>query len=260
MAIILDGKKLSQEILENLRKKIRNSGMKLKLIAVLVGDDKNSKIFLRQKEKACEFVGVDFQLYRFPKDISQKSLEKEIKTLRGKICHGIIIQLPLPKHIDAQKILNLIPPEKDVDLLSEKSQSGTGVLPPVLAAIVELFEKYRIKVKGKNAAVIGRGKLVGEPVIDWLRKQGAMVSVVSSKTVNISSITRKADILISGVGKSGLITGDMIKNGAVVVDAAGDIDFETVSKKAGYITPIFGGVGPLTVAMVIKNLLLLNDK
>ncbi|MDO8559168.1 MAG: bifunctional 5,10-methylenetetrahydrofolate dehydrogenase/5,10-methenyltetrahydrofolate cyclohydrolase [bacterium] len=249
MAIILDGKKLSEEILEDIGRKIEKSGKKLKLVAVLMGEDPQSKIFLRQKEKACNFVGVDFQLFQFPEDISQEVLEEKIKEIGDQDNNGIIIQLPLPKHIDTEKILDLIPAEKDVDALSGKEISPT-ILSPVLAGILELFKEYKIKIDGKKVAVVGRGRLVGKPVADWLEKHGA----------DIIEDTKEADILISGVGKPGfVIKGDAIKKGAIVVDAAGDVDQKSVAKKAGYLTPTPGGVGPMTVAMLLKNLLILNS-
>lgn len=254
MATILDGRKLSQEILEDLRRQIKKSlpagghgGKRLKLAAVLVGEDKNSMIFLRQKEKACNFVGVDFRLYQFPENISQNNLEKEVKKICNQTNHGIIIQLPLPKHINAQTVLNLIPREKDIDILSEKSHDSK-LLSPVLAGILELFKRYKIEYKAKNVAVVGRGRLVGKPVADWMKKHGA----------HLTNNTKEADILISGAGSPGLIKGSMVKGGAVVVDAAGDVDFKSVEPKAGYITPIPGGVGPMTVAMLFKNLAILN--
>lgn len=239
--------------MEGLKRDIQNSGERSKLAAVLVGDDENSKIFLRQKEKACKFIGVDYQLYQFAKNISQSRLEDEVKKIINQNNQGIIIQLPLPKHIDAQKVLNLIPPEKDVDVLSENTPSGRA-LPPVLAGILELFKEYEIKIKGKNVAVVGKGKLVGEPVSAWMEKVGAKVFVIDKKTRNIASVLKKADIIVSGAGKPNLIKGNMVKRGAVVVDAAGDVDFKSVEPKASYITPIPGGVGPMTVAMLLSNL------
>ncbi|MDO8669705.1 MAG: bifunctional 5,10-methylenetetrahydrofolate dehydrogenase/5,10-methenyltetrahydrofolate cyclohydrolase, partial [Candidatus Buchananbacteria bacterium] len=219
------------------------------LAAILVGEDKNSMIFLRQKKKACEFAGVVYQFFQFSGDISQESLEAEIKKIVRGTNHGIIIQLPLPRHINAQNILDLIPPEKDVDVLSGKKIKPT-ILSPVLAGILALLKEYKINFHGKKVAVVGRGRLVGQPVINWLKKQ----------RIEISDDIKRADILISGAGKPKLIKGDMIKKGTVVVDAAGDVDFKTVEPKASYITPIPGGVGPMTVVMVIKNLMILNEK
>lgn len=242
MPIILDGKKLSQKILEELKKKI--AGQKLKMAAILVGDDKNSKIFLRQKEKACKFVGVDFQLYKFPENISQNDLAQKIKNICGEKNNGIIIQLPLPKHINTQETLDLIPTEKDIDALSGKSLNPP-ILSPVLCGILKLFKEYKIDFKNKKVAVVGKGILVGRPVIRWLKKQH----------IDISDDIKKADIVISGVGKLGfIITGGMVKKGAVVVDAAGDVDFKSVAPRASFITPVPGGVGPMTVACLIDNL------
>ncbi|MBI2041868.1 MAG: bifunctional 5,10-methylenetetrahydrofolate dehydrogenase/5,10-methenyltetrahydrofolate cyclohydrolase [Candidatus Nealsonbacteria bacterium] len=251
MAAILDGKKLAEKILESLKKKIlRTTGVRknLKLVAVLVGNDPQSMIFLRQKEKACNFTGVDFQLYQFPENTSQEVLEEKVKEIGGQDNNGIIVQLPLPKHIDAEKILSLIPAEKDVDALSGK-ETKPAILSPVLAGILAILKEYRIDFNGKKIAVVGKGRLVGQPIIDWFKKH----------SIEVSDDIKKADIVISGVGKLGfVIKGDMIKKNAVVVDAAGDIDQKSVALKSGYFTPTPGGVGPMTVAMVIKNLLILN--
>lgn len=259
MATILDGKKLSEKILEDLRIKIKKSGKKLKLAAILVGEDKDSKIFLRQKERACQKVGIDFQLFKFSASIGQEVLEKEVGKIARQENQGIIIQLPLPGHIKTQEVLNLIPAEKDVDALSGKILPEK-ILAPVLGGVLELFKEYEINIKGKNVVVVGRGLLVGKPVSEWMKKNGVRVSVIDKKTRNISEITKKADILISGVGKQKLIKGDMIKEGTAVVDVAGDVDFKTVEPRASYIAPIPGGVGPMTVVTVIKNLIILNKK
>jgi methylenetetrahydrofolate dehydrogenase (NADP+)/methenyltetrahydrofolate cyclohydrolase len=258
MAIILDGKKLSEKILGDLKEKIKKSGKRLKLAAVLVGENRNSKIFLRQKEKACERVGINFKLYKFEEGISQESLMDEV----DRICqdpenHGIIIQLPLPENINTQEILNLIPPKKDVDALSDRT-SDILVLSPVLEGILELFREYNIEIKDKYIVVVGKGRLVGRPIISWLKEQGEKFTVIDKSTPNISRFTKEADILISGAGQSGLIKGNMVKRGVVVVDAAGDVDFESCAPKASYITPVPGGLGPMTVAEVIKNLVILN--
>lgn len=239
MAIILDGKKLSKRILNDLKRRIKKSGKRLRLAAVLVGNDKNSLTFLKQKEKACKFVGIDFQLYQFPANVSQKILEEQIKKIGAQKNHGIMVQLPLPKHIDTDEILNLIPQEKDVEKF----------FPPVLAGILALLKEYKINFHGKKVVVVGRGRLVGGPIVEWLEKQ----------RIKVIEDTKMADIVISGVGKPGfVIRGNLIKKGAVVIDAAGDVDFESVFPKASYITPIPGGVGPMTVAMLLKNLYLLK--
>ena len=203
MAVVLDGKKLAEKILADLSKELKNSlpagrqgGKEFKLVAVLVGDDPQSKIFLRQKEKACKKIGVDFKLYQLPEDISQEKLTKKVKELRYKLCHGVIIQLPLPNHIDTPKILDLVPAEKDVD---------RRPISPVLAGILALLKEYRISFQNKKVAVVGRGRLVGQPVMEWLRK----------RHIEVVNDTKEADIVISGVGKPGfVIKGNMIKKGA----------------------------------------------
>ena len=257
MAIILDGKKLSEKILGEFKKEVQKSGRKLKLVGILVGSDPVSKIFLKQKEKACKKVGVDFQLYRFPKNISQKTLAKKVREISQKKNQGIVIQLPLPRHINTQEILELIPPHKDVDLLSGKKPKAR-ILAPVLAGILRLLKEYKIKPKGRKVVVVGKGRLVGRPIIDWLTQQKIKFWAVDSTTKDTSFFTKKADVLICGAGQPGLINGDMVKKGVVVVDAALDVDFKSVFPKASFITPIPGGVGPMTVAMVIKNLIALN--
>jgi len=245
MAIILDGKKLSERILEELKRDIlRRPGLrkKLKMAVVLVGEEPNSLIFLRQKEKACKKIGVDFQLFKFSENIGQSELAQKVEEISKEENNGIIVQLPLPKHIDTEKILSLIPAKKDVD---------RRPISPVLAGILALMREYKISFQDKKVAVAGRGRLVGQPVMKWLKKQG----------IEVVDDTRKADIVISGVGKPGfVIKGDTIKKSAVVIDAAGDVDFQSVFPKASYVTPTPGGLGPMTVAMVLKNLILLFQK
>lgn len=267
MAIILDGKKLSDKILSRLKKEIKKSGKKLRIAGILVGDDPASRVFLVQKEKACKRVGINFKLYKLPKQISNKVLIKRVKEIsQNPRNHGVIIQLPLPKQINTQEVLNLIPPNKDIDLLSERSLN-LPILSPVLKGILELFREYKIKIKGKNVVVVGKGRLVGKPVATWMKERGIRVFVVDASTPNISYLTKKADILVSGTGKPGLIAGKMVKRGVMVIDAGsvkkdkrliGDVDFKSVFPKASFITPVPGGLGPMTVAMVIENLIVLN--
>lgn len=259
MATILDGKKLSEKILNNLKKEVRKSGKRLKLTAILVGENPASQIFLRQKEKACKIIGVDFKLYQFPESVGNEELIKQVRLIAGNSQNqGIIIQLPLPKKFNTQEVLNSIPPEKDVDVLSEKSKNPP-ILAPVLSGILDLFKEYKIDFKGKKTVIVGRGRLVGKPVSDWLEKQGVQFSILDETTPDISRFTRQADILISGTGHPNLIKGDIVKEGAIIVDAAHDVDFKSCSPKASYITPVPGGVGPMTVAEVIKNLSILNE-
>lgn len=238
---ILDGKKLSKKILKNLKREIEKRGLKLKLAVIFVGKDPASKIFIREKKKACEFVGIDFELLRFPARISGSMLKKEIKKIvKDPTISGVIIQLPLPEKFNVQEFLNLIPREKDVEFFS-----------PVVCAVDYLLKEYKISLQAKKIVLVGRGRLVGRPVAKWLREQ-------KIKVLNIDKI-KQADIIISGVGKPNLIKGDMVKKGVVVIDAGGDVDFKSVSKKARYITPVPGGVGPMTVACLLQNLIKLDS-
>jgi methylenetetrahydrofolate dehydrogenase (NADP+)/methenyltetrahydrofolate cyclohydrolase len=267
--ILLDGSKLSKKILNGLGRKVSRSKKKLRLAAVLAGQDPASLVFLKYKEKACQKAGIDFKLYKFPENISQEVLTKRVES----ICadpqnNGVVVQLPLPKNIKAQEILNLVPVQKDVDKLSEKSLSSK-ILSPVIQGIADLFKEYKIEIKGKKVAVLGNGKLVGKPAANWAQAQGAEVTVIDSSTKNMIKITKQADVLICGTGKSGLVKAFMIKKGAVVIDAgtaeqgkslAGDVDFKSVSSKASFLTPVPGGIGPMTIAGVIKNLVILNKE
>jgi len=276
---ILDGKKLSEEILGNLKKEIKKRKLKLRLAVVQVGDRAVggwrpvSKIFINQKKKACERVGIGFKLYRFNKKIKTHLLRREIAKITADFINsGVIIQLPLPKEFFPEEFLNLIPEEKDIDVLSEKSlgkfyQGTLSILPPTVSGISRLFKSYQIKVKGKDVVIVGAGRLIGNPLVLRLLQEKATISVLNEFTKDTPSFTKKADILISGVGKPNLITGKMVKKGVVVIDAGttikkgklvGDVDFKSVSKKASYITPVPGGVGPMTVACLIENLVKLN--
>ena len=273
MSMILDGKKLSEQILKGLRKKAKKLDKKLNLVAVCVGASSFSKSYLSQKEKACEKVGINFKLINFSKNISTSELWQDVKKFSDDFeVNGLLLQLPLPKHIETQKILNAISPQKDVDCLSEENLgkffSGNPlILPPTLGGIARLLKKYKIGLRGKYVVIVGAGRLVGKPAALWAMNDGATISILNKLTPKISDFTKKADIIISGVGKPRLITEDMVKEGAVIIDAGtskednrivGDVDFESVSKKAGYITPVPGGIGPMTVASLLENLVKLN--
>ncbi|MDP2930788.1 MAG: bifunctional 5,10-methylenetetrahydrofolate dehydrogenase/5,10-methenyltetrahydrofolate cyclohydrolase [bacterium] len=274
MSEILDGKKLSEKVLAGVKKEIQNRKLKLKLAVVFVGDDKVSGVYLRKKQEACGKAGIGFQIFGFPEGTNESELRQGIEKI---ICDpsnsGIVIQLPLPlNRLIVQSLLNLIPIERDPDCLSQKSfeafcEKKNQILPPVVSAIAKFIKEYKISVKGKNAVVVGRGRLVGLPVSIWLKQQGVKVIVCDSKTKNIAGEIKKTDIVISGAGKPNLIKGVMIKKGAVVIDCGtsteggrthGDVDFENVSQKAGYISPVPGGVGPLAVACLLENLLKLK--
>jgi len=270
---LLDGRKLSQKILKRIKERIEKNFLRLRLAVVQVGENPVSEVYIRNKCRAADKVGMKFKVYRFAGGLGAGRLKEEIK----KICQnprnsGVIIQLPLPKKFSQEVFLNLIPWKKDIDVLSSGAlgkfyQGRSKVIPPTVDGILEILEDYKIRLKGKNVAVVGAGKLVGLPLSVELIRRKATVSVLNEFTKAPSSFTKMADILISGVGKPGLIRGKMVKRGVVVIDAGtkmvegklkGDVDFQSVSKKAGYITPVPGGIGPLTVACLLRNLVKLN--
>jgi len=272
---ILNGKKISERIIANLEKEIKKSNRKLRLAIIQVGENPVSQIFINQKRKACQETGINFELFKFPAKIGKSELKREIeKIVINPENSGIIIQLPLPKKFVPEEFLNLIPEEKDIDVLSEKSlgkfyQGTLKILPPTVKGILYLLKNYKINLKGKNIVILGAGRLVGFPLAIQLLKEKATLSVLNEFTKDTLSFTKKADILISGVGKPNLIKSKMVKKGAVIIDAGtsmkkgklvGDVDFEEVSKKANYITPVPGGVGPLTVACLLENLVKLNKR
>lgn len=272
---ILNGKNLSERILTNLKKEIKNRRLKLRLAVILIGNNPISQVFINQKKTACEKVGINFKLFQFSAKIKTQKLKREVeKIVKNADNSGVIIQLPLPTKFIPEELLNLIPEGKDIDCLSEKSlgkfyQGVLSILPPTVAGILSLLRKYHINVKGKNVVILGAGRLVGFPLATQLLREKATVSVLNEFTKDTPSFTKKADILISGVGKPNLIRGKIIKKGAIVVDAGtsfkkgklvGDVDFKSVSQKASYITPTPGGVGPMTVAFLIENLVKLKVK
>lgn len=272
---LLDGKAVADGVLDGIKTELAKFPKKLSLAVVLVGGDPASKKFVEQKKKVADGLGISFRVYDYPAAISTNELRKRIAVIVHEADPtGIIIQLPLPAAINAQYILNSIPPGKDVDVLSARavgdfSVGKSALLPPVAGAVKMLFEHYEIPYRDKHVLIVGAGTLVGKPIAAWLLREKVSFSVADVETRNLSEFTKKADIIISGVGKPGLITGVMIQEGAVVIDAGtseaggkllGDADFGSVSEKASFMTPVPGGVGPLTVAMIFQNLLLLAKK
>lgn len=264
--MIIDGKKISEEIKNILNGK--SAGRRMKLAIVMVGDDEASKKFIERKEKFAKDVCVETRVYNLPADISTTELRKKMAEISHiKENDGVILQLPLPSQINTQYVLNGIIAKKDVDVLSSRAfgDFATGrsaILPPVVGVIKEIFDRNKVEVKGKNIVVVGAGKLVGMPASVWLINQGAMVSVVNEFTPDISKFTKEADIIISGAGKPGLIKPEMVKEGVIIIDAgslSGDVE-PGVAEKASLFTPVPGGIGPLTVAMVFKNLIELNKR
>ena len=238
------------------------------MAVIYIGSDKPSKTYIMRKREAAKKVGIDFELHQYLTKITNKQLTAEInKIQKDKTLSGLIIQLPIPKHLNTQKLLDCVKPELDVDCLGtlalkHLSTSAHGILPPTPAAIVAILENLKVDFTKKKFTVVGLGKLVGEPLVQILRARGADVLTCDIKTKDTKKRCLQADVLITAVGKRNLITADMVKRWAIVIDAGasfynhkmyGDVDFDAVSKKASHITPVPGGVGPITVAMLLKN-------
>lgn len=268
--MVVDGKKLAEDLRAELleeRKRIRGE---LKLAAVLVGDDESSMHFLKQKEKVANEIGVRFELIQFPADISTEKLKTELaKISQDPKNTGVIVQLPLPGQIETGKILDSLPKEKDVDVLSFESFSAfldgrSRILPPVVGAMDFILKHHKVSLAEKFVAVVGTGRLVGLPAMVWFSRQGGVTCLFDRATSGNAHFLREADIIIAGSGNPNSITAAMVKPDAVVLDAGyevvegkptGDVDFASVSEKVSLITPVPGGIGPLTVVMLFKNLL-----
>lgn len=276
MAVILDGKNLRNKILADLKLKIQPLKVKPSLAVILVGEDAASKIYVNNKRKTAEEIGITSTVITYPKDVAEEILLQKIKELNddGSI-NAILVQLPLPKHIDKQKVINAISPEKDVDCFTLENcgrlETGTdvNVYPCTPKGILLLLDEYNIDLDGKHVVVVGRSNLVGKPMAIMALERNATVTICHSHTKNLKSITKTADVLISAVGEV-LIEDDMMKDNCVVVDVGifhgtdgkirGDVNFETVSKKAAYITPVPGGVGPMTITSLMLNTFELFNK
>ena len=272
MALIIDGKKISLEIMAEIRKEVSElvaGGIRPGLVAVRVGDNAASAIYIRNKRKACEQVGIYSEEHHLPADFREEELLKIIDGFNSNPeIHGILIQLPLPEQFNTERIMRSVSPEKDVDGLH---YSNVGLLtmgnplfiPCTPAGIIEMLDRYRIPIEGRHAVIIGRSNLVGRPVALLLMHRHATVTICHSKTKDISAICRLADILVAAIGRPRFITADMVKEGAVIIDVGinrlpdkslvGDVDFSSVESKCGWITPVPGGVGPMTIAMLLKN-------
>ena len=270
MVIILDGEKVSNEIMEKVKQEVSSLDRKPGLAVILIGEDKASKIYVNIKSKRCKEVGMESYKYELDKDTSEEDVLKLIDELnKDSKINGILVQMPIPNHISRNKIMNAVIPSKDVDgfnpvnigrmILDEDS-----LQPCTAIGIIKLLEHYNIELSGKEAVVIGNSVVVGNPAAQMLLKKGATVTVCHIKTKDLREHTLKADIIVSAVGKRDLITTDMVKQGAVIVDVGivreggkiyGDVDFENIKGKCSYITPVPGGVGPMTVACLLENTL-----
>lgn len=267
---IIDGKKISKETLEEIKNQIQGLNFKPVFCDILVGNDLASLKYVELKKKKALEVGIDFYDANFPETITTEELILEIEKINKieNMC-GIIVQLPLPPSLDTKKILDAIHSTLDVDCLgdqlSEKFYNGDLFLsPPTALACMKLLESLEIDLENKKILVIGEGKLVGRPFANILKTKGYTFDIINSKSDNKEALTKEADIIVTGVGKGSLINGDMVKDGVIIIDAGtseedsvlvGDVDFESVSPKASFITPVPGGVGPVTVAMLFSNVL-----
>ena len=270
---LIYGKRLAHEmragIKESVEKYKAESGKDIGLAVVLVGEDPASQVYVRNKIKACEEVGIKSYAYYLDKDTAQARVEELIRSLSvdNKI-NGILVQLPLPAHLDSKKILELIPYAKDVDGFSAENMGRLSMNEPCLVActpngVMKMFESENICLSGKNAVVIGRSNIVGKPMAMLLTNANATVTLCHSKTADLKAKSLEADIVVAAIGKAKFITADMIKEGAVVIDVGmnrdengklcGDVDFENVKEKCSYITPVPGGVGPMTITMLMYN-------
>lgn len=266
---LLDGKKLSQKILSELKEEIAGLEKRLRLAVVVLDENPVVKKFIEHKKKFAGEIGIDVRIYPFDISITTNELRKRIaEIIHEKKNSGVIIQLPLPEHINEQYILNAIVPEKDVDVLSARAVGNFAVgkspiMPPVAGAVKAFFEEYEIDYKNKYIVIIGAGELVGKPTALWLLQEKVTFGVVEHLAGSPREFLKQADIIISGIGRPHYIIGDMVKDGVVVIDAGtsessgkivGDVEFDSVAQKASYITPMPGGIGPLTVAILFKNL------
>lgn len=269
---LIDGKKVAEHIKLQVKNEIELLEKDVTLAVIVVGDNPASRIYVNNKKKACEYVGVRSVEYTLPEETTENELLSLIDVLNDLKCiNGILIQLPLPKYIDESKVLERIAPEKDVDgftaINTGKLWQGEYTLAPCTAiGIIELLDYYNIEIAGKHCVIVGRSNIVGKPLAALLLERDATVTVCHSKTKNLSEITSKADILISAVGKPKFITWGFVKKDAIVIDVGinrdengklcGDVDVENVANKASLLTPVPNGVGPMTVSMLMKNTLM----
>jgi len=275
MAEIIDGKKISTELKDDVRaevKALKEKGVTISLAVILVGQDPASTVYVNNKKKACEYTGIKSVSYELPEDTTEEKLLGLIDQLNNDPdINGILVQLPLPKHISEKAVIGRISPDKDVDGFHPESVGRLSIGEPGFvsctpAGIIELLKRSGVEIAGKHAVVIGRSNIVGKPMAMLLLRENATVTICHSKTKNIKELTKQGDILIAAVGKPRMIDASYVKEGAVVIDVGihrtgegkklcGDVDFESVEPVAGMITPVPGGVGPMTIAGLMKNCL-----
>lgn len=272
MAVLIDGKELARKIRMELKDdvtELKEKGINPKLAVIMVGDDKASKVYVKNKSKACEEIGIEYEEFLMDADITMEKLLNLIEELNNrKDIHGILLQSPIPDNLDIRQAFNKIDYRKDVDGFHPINVGKLSIGEDCFVSctpygVVKMLEEYNIEVQGKNVVIIGRSNIVGKPLIQCMLKKNGTVTVCHSKTQNIKEITKNADILIAALGKAKFVTEDMVKDGAVIIDVGinrtdegklvGDVDFENVEPKASFITPVPGGVGPMTIAMLMTN-------
>lgn len=274
MAIIIDGKKISKKVREQVKKQVCElsiKGIKPKLAVIMVGEDMASKVYVKNKSKACNEVGIQYEEFILNENIEMDELLELIKNLNErKDIHGILLQSPIPEHLDIYKAFETIDFKKDVDGFNPVNIGRLAFNRPTFISctpygVIKLLEEYNINLKGANVVILGRSNIVGKPLAQCLLNKDATVTICHSNTTNIEEITKNADILISAIGKPNFVKEHMIKDGAVIIDVGinrietkivGDIDFKNVERKASYITPVPGGVGPMTIAMLLNNVVI----
>lgn len=274
MAQIIDGKLVSRQVRERVAKEteeLKNKGITPGLAVIIVGEDPASQVYVRNKEKACEEVGFYSEKFALSESTTQEELNALVKELNERPeINGILCQLPLPKHLDDKEVINLIDPIKDVDAFHPVNVGAIMIgdysfLPCTPAGVMELIHSTGVEISGKKAVVMGRSNIVGKPMAMLLLHENATVEITHSRTADLKEITKTADILVAAIGKAKFVTADMVKDGAVVIDVGmdrdengklcGDVDFENVKDKCSYITPVPGGVGPMTISMLMQNTL-----
>ena len=274
MAVIIDGKKLAKKIREELKKEcdeLKEKNIYPKLAVIMVGNNPASKVYVRNKSKACDEIGIKYEEYLLKEDTTQDELIELIKKLNeNKEINGILLQSPIPAHLNINQAFKAITYLKDVDGFTPSSIGKLSIGEDTFISctpygVIKMFEEYDIDLTGKNVVILGRSNIVGKPLIQCCLNKNATVTVCHSKTKDLEEYTKRADILISAIGKSKFVKQEMVKNGVVVIDVGinrgedgkltGDVDFENVEKKASYITPVPGGVGPMTIAMLMNNVI-----
>ena len=274
MAVIIDGKALAKKIRSNLKQEcdeLKSEGIIPKLAVIMVGDDSASKVYVRNKSRACNEIGIEYQEYLLDENIKQEELIDLIKSLnKDKAVNGILLQSPIPDHLNINEAFKAITYLKDVDGFTPSSVGKLCIGEDTFVSctplgVIKMFEEYNIDLNGKDVVILGRSNIVGRPLIQCCLQKNATVTVCHSKTKSLKEHTKRADVIVSAIGQAKFLTADMVKEGVVIIDVGinrdengkliGDVDFENVEKKASYITPVPGGVGPMTIAMLMHNVI-----